>query len=139
MGKPSRSRHRVDEAVRTADQNGSRHARCSEIVRTLPLPVDLVVSTGSAPRSTTMTVETSVPHKTAAGRPSDQDLRLRIQAEFEEMPGLTLTLRQASRLFNIDVATCERLLAQLVLSGALRMSEGTFVLSQPRDRWPRFH
>jgi hypothetical protein len=90
-------------------------------------------------RRNTMALESSVLQKTAAGEPSDRDLQCRIQAEFEEMPGLTLTLRQASRLFNIDVATCERLLAQLVLSGALRISEGTFVLRQPRDRWPRFH
>jgi hypothetical protein len=54
------------------------------------------------------------------------------------MPGLKLTLQQASRLFNLDVATCERLLAQLVVSGALRITEGSFVLRQPRDGWPRF-
>jgi hypothetical protein len=98
-----------------------------------------VVSTGSNVRSTTMTLESSVLQRTAAGEPGDRDLRCRIQAEFEEMPGLKLTLRQASRLFDVDVATCERLLAQLVVSGALGMSGGSFVLRQPRDRWPRFH
>jgi|RhiMethySRZTD1v2_1073278.scaffolds.fasta_scaffold00313_26 hypothetical protein len=86
-----------------------------------------------------MAIESSVLQKTAAGRANDPDLRCRIQAEFEEMPGLKLTLRQASRLFNVDVATCERLLAELVVSGALRLSEGSFVLRQPRERWPRFH
>jgi hypothetical protein len=85
-----------------------------------------------------MAGHTSVLQKTATGKPNDRDLECRIQAEFEEMPGLTLTLRQASRLFNIDAATCERLLARLVMSGALRISEGSFVLRQPRDRWTPF-
>jgi hypothetical protein len=77
--------------------------------------------------------------KTVPVEPSDRDLRCRIRAEFEEMPGLKLTLRQASRLFNIDIAKCERVLAQLVVLGALRISEGSFVLRQSRDRWPRFY
>jgi hypothetical protein len=86
-----------------------------------------------------MGLESSVLQQTAADEPSDRDLRCRIQAEFEEMPGLRLTLRQASRLFNVDVARCERLLGQLVVAGALRLSEGSFVLRQARHRWPRFH
>jgi hypothetical protein len=86
-----------------------------------------------------MALESPVVQRTAAGELSDRDVRRRIQAEFEEMPGLTLTLRQASRLFSIDAARCERLLAQLVVSGALRLEEGSFVLRRPRDRFPRFH
>ena len=38
----------------------------------------------------------------------------RIQAEFLEMPGLRLTLRQAQRLWNLDALVCESLLAALV-------------------------
>jgi hypothetical protein len=44
----------------------------------------------------------------------DHDLHLRIQAEFVEMPGLKLTLSQASRLFNLDRTECERVLSTLV-------------------------
>ena len=44
----------------------------------------------------------------------DHDLHLRIQAEFVEMPGLKLTLPQASRLFNLDRTQCERVLSTLV-------------------------
>lgn len=57
----------------------------------------------------------------------DRDLRVRIQAEFAEMPGLTLTLPQASRLFNVDAARCERALKTLVASGSLSMMRGVFV------------
>jgi len=44
----------------------------------------------------------------------DHDLHRRIQAEFVEMPGLRLTLPQASRLFNLDRTQCERVLVTLV-------------------------
>ena len=44
----------------------------------------------------------------------DDDLHLRIRAEFVEMPGLKLTLPQASRLFNLDRTQCERVLETLV-------------------------
>ena len=44
----------------------------------------------------------------------DHDLHLRIRAEFVEMPGLKLTLSQASRLFNLDRTECERVLGTLV-------------------------
>ena len=67
--------------------------------------------------------------------PRDRDLQVRIRAEFREMPGLKLTLRQASRLFNVDATRCERALARLVAAGALRIAEGSFVLTQPREHW----
>ena len=43
----------------------------------------------------------------------------RVRAEFREMPGLKLTLLQASRLFDIDPVQCEQVLATLVRSGLL--------------------
>ena len=49
----------------------------------------------------------------------DHDLCTRIQAEFREMPGLKLTLPQASRLFSIDPPRCERVLGVLVDAGHL--------------------
>jgi hypothetical protein len=43
----------------------------------------------------------------------------RIQTEYLEMPGLTLTLSQASRLWGISVRRSETLLSLLVTSGFL--------------------
>ncbi|HLG57575.1 MAG TPA: hypothetical protein VI485_19690 [Vicinamibacterales bacterium] len=59
--------------------------------------------------------------------PLDHDLGVRIRAEFAEMPGLKLTLPQASRLFNLDLGKCERVLCVLVDGGALSISRGAFV------------
>jgi hypothetical protein len=47
------------------------------------------------------------------------DLCLRIEAEFREMPGLSLTLAQAARLFGAHPARCERVLDALVHAGEL--------------------
>ena len=38
----------------------------------------------------------------------------RVQGEYLEMPGLSLTRAQAQRLWNLDCATCEHLLRLLV-------------------------
>jgi hypothetical protein len=47
-------------------------------------------------------------------------LELRVRGEFYEMPGLRLTLEQASRLFNVESAECAAVLDRLVVSGTLR-------------------
>ena len=44
----------------------------------------------------------------------DRHLLMRIRMEYVEMPGLRLTSRQASRLWNLDQAACEAILATLV-------------------------
>ncbi len=44
----------------------------------------------------------------------------RIAAEYSEMPGLILSIPQASRLLGIDHAACERILASLAEDGLLR-------------------
>ena len=54
-------------------------------------------------------------------------LYARIDAEFREMPGLTLTLPQAARLFNLEPARCERLLGRLVHAGLLVHHSGMYV------------
>jgi hypothetical protein len=41
-------------------------------------------------------------------------LLAQIRGEFREMPGLSLTLRQASRLWNLDPLTCDVALRVLV-------------------------
>jgi hypothetical protein len=54
-------------------------------------------------------------------------LLFRIRAEFAEMPGLSLTLAQASRLFDVEVRRCEQILASLVESGQLGIRGKRFV------------
>jgi hypothetical protein len=44
----------------------------------------------------------------------------RVRGEFREMPGLTLTLAQAGRLWSLDPPTCDEVLSQLVQAGYLR-------------------
>ena len=51
-----------------------------------------------------------------------------VQAEYDEMPGLSVTLRQAQRLWAVDRVTCEEALRRLTASGVLRMTaRGRFV------------
>lgn len=49
----------------------------------------------------------------------ERTLYIRVHGEFNEMPGLTLTVRQAARLFSIEPARCERVLGALVYDGIL--------------------
>ena len=53
---------------------------------------------------------------------SEDTLARRILAEFEEMPGLTLTIPQASRLFGLDEARCRLVLDALVDLAYLRLT-----------------
>jgi hypothetical protein len=55
----------------------------------------------------------------AAARERETQLG-RIRSEFAEMPGLTLTAWQASRLFGIEPIACESALGSLVAFGFLR-------------------
>ncbi len=51
----------------------------------------------------------------------------RAQADYNEMPGLTLTVAQAARLWCFDAALCSRVLARLVESRFLvRTRRATF-------------
>ena len=55
-------------------------------------------------------------------------LLLRIRGEYLEMPGLRLTLHQATRLFNLDALTCDVALRTLVEDGFLwQTPQGAFV------------
>jgi hypothetical protein len=54
----------------------------------------------------------------------------RIRGEFREMPGLTLTLYQAQRMWNLHRNECERLLDDLVGTGFLTCTPlGVFMLA----------
>jgi hypothetical protein len=47
-------------------------------------------------------------------------LARRIEDEFNEMPGLRLTLQQAARLWGLEVELCHKVIARLVESSVLR-------------------
>jgi hypothetical protein len=69
----------------------------------------------------------------AANR-DELELQARILAEFNEMPGLTLTLRQAARLYNIEPVLCGRVLGALVAAGLLATDGKTFASSRDGRR-----
>lgn len=48
----------------------------------------------------------------------------RVRAEYREMPGLRLTPAQAMRLWGVDAAMCERVIAKLVSADYLRWAAG---------------
>ena len=50
----------------------------------------------------------------------------RIAAEFQDMPGLVLSLKQASRFLGIDQAACARILTTLTQAGVLRRSASEY-------------
>jgi hypothetical protein len=56
------------------------------------------------------------------------ELTMRIQSEYDEMPGLCLTPRQARRLWNIEADVCARVLNLLIEEGFLRRTvDGRYV------------
>jgi hypothetical protein len=60
-----------------------------------------------------------------------QNLDRRIAAEFTEMPGMTLTLAQAGRLFGMPIIICERVLGTLITGGVLRYTKaGQYVRAE---------
>lgn len=52
-------------------------------------------------------------------REVDAGLTQQVRAEFLEMPGLTLTFRQAMRLWNLEAAACRAVLDLLLRAGFL--------------------
>lgn len=59
----------------------------------------------------------------------------RIRGEYTEMPGLRLTSRQACRLWQLDVSTCEAILNDLVQERFLdRTRDGAFVRAEAGER-----
>lgn len=47
----------------------------------------------------------------------------RVRAEFDEMPGMTLTMLQASKLFGLNEELCRSVVEQLVSAEYLRKTE----------------
>jgi hypothetical protein len=51
----------------------------------------------------------------------------RVRAEFVEMPGLALTVRQASRLFGLEQDVCRQVVDRLIGANFLRWSDARIV------------
>jgi hypothetical protein len=68
-------------------------------------------------------------HSTQTPLPSRlQTLLIRVQSEYQEMPGLILTQSQAQRLWGLDRQTCGAVMAMLIDRHILkRTPAGTYV------------
>jgi hypothetical protein len=64
----------------------------------------------------------------------DDTLHHRIRAEYNEMPGLRLTLAQAARLFNLERTRCAEILSMLVNSGTLWTNGREFLVRDAGSR-----
>ncbi len=64
--------------------------------------------------------------KAGRAKPDPAQVVARIRAEFEALPGLSLTLPQAARLWHLDRAVCEQAMATLVQDGVLSSSRGQY-------------
>ena len=72
-------------------------------------------------------VRRTKPHTTAALH----QLLQGIEGEYREMPGLSLTARQAERLWGLDTTTCAFVLMTLVQRGVLKLTKnGMYVRGQ---------
>jgi hypothetical protein len=59
---------------------------------------------------------------------SSRDVLSRARGEYLEMPGLSLTLEQAQRLWALDRGTCSGVLSNLVRIGFLRQRpDGSYI------------
>jgi hypothetical protein len=96
--------------------------------------------TMKAPEASRAT-QARMPAETA--RPEDvrtmpplREVILRVEGEYREMPGLSLTLPQAARLWGLDQSTCDRVLATLIERRVLKRAlNGRYVgrrSDQPR-------
>ena len=65
------------------------------------------------------------------GPPPLELLAARVRGDYGEMPGLRVTLGQASLLWQVDEANCEVLLDHLVQEGFLRRrANGYYVVAE---------
>ncbi len=70
--------------------------------------------------SKTRPYASSLPHTDRVVQIDPVDARERIRSDFQEMPGLCVTLTQAQRLWSLDESTCVVALSALVSEGYLR-------------------
>src|SRR5438270_12258541 len=108
-------RHAADSGV------GSNRRLCQEDlmlqVRSSASPIASLRDVKGRPATMSLPIERRDPVRRAA-------VVRRIAAEFREMPGLVLSIAQASRLLGLDEPACERILATLEREGLLRRRPG---------------
>jgi hypothetical protein len=68
---------------------------------------------------------------------ADRQLLGRIRSEFLEMPALCLTVRQAARLWNVDIRTSESALRLLVSQHFLHQTTDGQYVASASNRQPR--
>jgi hypothetical protein len=69
-----------------------------------------------------------VPRDTSLGEPPRRQIEEMVIGTYHEMPGLSLHLAQAVRLFGLRIATCQTILDQFVQQGILRRApDGQYV------------
>jgi hypothetical protein len=75
-----------------------------------------------------------ITHNTQARTtPAIRELLLRIEGEYREMPGLSLTMSQAGRLWGLDRGTCSFVLTTLIELRVLKQTRmGTFLRGPER-------
>ena len=84
------------------------------------------VNRNRATQATTL-VETARRDSTRT-MPAFREATRRVEGEYREMPGLSLTLAQAARLWGLDQSTCERVLTRLIERQVLKRAwNGTYV------------
>jgi hypothetical protein len=70
---------------------------------------------------TAVATELESAHSTTVNSPAQfRELLGRVAAEYAEMPGLSLTLPQAQRLWSIDPATCLAVFSALMHQNVIR-------------------
>ena len=73
-------------------------------------------------------VEGTVRNIQSRTTPAIRELLLRIEGEYREMPGLSLTVSQAERLWGLDSSTCAFVLTTLIERRILRQTtSGTYL------------
>jgi hypothetical protein len=84
---------------------------------------------------THLTPEEPACHSTRATRDIVAHVSDLMRAEYSEMPGLSLTVLQAMRLWSVDRTLCELGLSALVAEGFLQQSaDGMYRIGKPRRR-----
>jgi hypothetical protein len=80
----------------------------------------------------------AIPRRTELSMtPEIRELLVRIEGEYREMPGLSLTMRQAERLWGLDRRKCELVLATLIERRVLRRASNGKYLRGPRLAEPQ--
>lgn len=75
-------------------------------------------------------MDTETPSTAEVRRTMETSVRDRVRAEYDEMPGLCLTLAQAARFWQLDHDRCASALDELVRDGYLVRRRSGYVRSR---------